>query len=486
MLFNKFIKQKNINNSPIYLKIQYFFFNQIKLKMLISQNKKKEILKSTKQTLEGSSIHAIPNITRNNYYLIKIVWIVCFLVSFSWCCWFMVRSINDYLEFGVTSLIEVKYEHKLKFPVITICYLNLIKSNSLNDLIRKNFGYIPSFNLYGMVVVKTREFYYSNQLEKLNLNETIISCNYNNLPCNLTDDFDDQFYDQNYGQCFRFNSGINRLGQTVEQKYSYQNGILNGLILNLYIGSSDQNNNAFSISHGMNIFINDKNYLDSTYSEGINISPGTTTKILIDKISLKKEQQPYSECTANLNTIDSYKSDIYKVTFSSNRSYLYSDCKIVCMQKIFYEKCNCQIVNALIYSSSTRFCLNNLTTESISKDYTCLYEAFALFSASSQYIEKCDCPIECEKTFYTSVNSVAQYPTMAFADYLRNTSSLIQLKFENTTNYFEDIKKSVARVEIFFDELKQTTISEKIKTETSDLIANLGGTLGLFLGKIKY
>ena len=84
----------------------------------------------------------------------------------------MVRSINDYLEFGVTSLIEVKYEHKLKFPVITICYLNLIKSNSLNDLIRKNFGSIPSFNLYGMVVVKTREFYYSNQLEKLNLNET--------------------------------------------------------------------------------------------------------------------------------------------------------------------------------------------------------------------------------------------------------------------------------------------------------------------------
>ena len=40
----------------------------------------------------------------------------------------------------------------------------------------------------------------------------------------------------------------------------------------------------------------------------------------------------------------------------------------------------------------------------------------------------------------------------------------------------------MARVEIFYDELKETIITESIKTETFDLIANLGGTLGLFLG----
>ena len=44
------------------------------------------------------------------------------------------------------------------------------------------------------------------------------------------------------------------------------------------------------------------------------------------------------------------------------------------------------------------------------------------------------------------------------------------------------MKKSVSRVQIYFNEMKETIISEKIKTEMSDLISNLGGLLGLFLG----
>ena len=44
------------------------------------------------------------------------------------------------------------------------------------------------------------------------------------------------------------------------------------------------------------------------------------------------------------------------------------------------------------------------------------------------------------------------------------------------------MRKSVARVEIFYDEMKETIISENIKMGPSELISNLGGTLGLFLG----
>jgi hypothetical protein len=450
--------------------------------MSILRKNKKEIIDLTKQTLEGSSIHAIPNIIRNKFYLVKIVWLACFLVSFGFCCWFMVRSINDYLTFSVTSQFEIKYENQLKFPIITICSLNFVKSNILNQKIRENFGYYPSFSLINMAKVKSRELFYSNSLDGFYLNETVMNCRYNNMECNFINDFEDQFYDFNYGQCFKFNSGKNMLGQMVEQKYIFQNGVLNGLILDLYIGSADENNNVFSMSQGMNIFINDKNHFDSTYSEGINISPGTTTKISIDKVSLKKEQKPYSECTANLNKVDSYKSDIYRRSFFSNISYSYIDCKFVCLQKMFDEECKCQIANMFIYSNRNRFCLDNLTIETINNDFDCLNKVYTTFSKSSEYIEKCDCPIECEKTYYMTKNSIAEFPTLTYSQYLKNFS-LIQLKYPNIT--YEKIKKSVARIEIFYDELKQITISEKIKTEMSDLIANLGGTLGLFLGIIK-
>ena len=101
------------------------------------------------------------------------------------------------------------------------------------------------------------------------------------------------------------------------------------------------------------------------------------------------------------------------------------------------------------------------------------------FFFSSDYLQKCNCPIECERTYFKWTSSIAEFPTLKYYHYLKN-STLIQTKYPNIT--YQELKKSVARVEIFYDELKETIITESIKTETFDLIANLGGTLGLFLG----
>ena len=72
----------------------------------------KEIRETTKETVENSSIHALPNIVRNKYIIIKIVWIVCFLISFGICCWFIIQSILDYLSYQVITNIKVNYESK--------------------------------------------------------------------------------------------------------------------------------------------------------------------------------------------------------------------------------------------------------------------------------------------------------------------------------------------------------------------------------------
>ncbi len=51
-----------------------------------------------------------------------------------------------------------------------------------------------------------------------------------------------------------------------------------------------------------------------------------------------------------------------------------------------------------------------------------------------------------------------------------------------SANSFDRVKGSVSRLSIFYDELKQTEMSEKVKMGLTDLIADAGGTLGLFLG----
>jgi hypothetical protein len=70
--------------------------------------KQKKIIDSVKETLESSSIHALPNIVRNKYLTIKLVWIVCFLLSSAVCSYLIFQSVSDYLKYDVVTQIEVK------------------------------------------------------------------------------------------------------------------------------------------------------------------------------------------------------------------------------------------------------------------------------------------------------------------------------------------------------------------------------------------
>jgi amiloride-sensitive sodium channel subunit alpha/amiloride-sensitive sodium channel subunit gamma len=46
----------------------------------------------------------------------------------------------------------------------------------------------------------------------------------------------------------------------------------------------------------------------------------------------------------------------------------------------------------------------------------------------------------------------------------------------------EDLKGGFIRIHIYYDSLDYTSITESVKFSGSDLISNIGGTLGLFIG----
>ena len=75
---------------------------------------------------------------------------------------------------------------------------------------------------------------------------------------------------------------------------------------------------------------------------------------------------------------------------------------------------------------------------------------------SDEYLEECNCPIECETDEYRWVYS--------FGDVLD-----------------PKMRKKII-IEMFYDEMRETVISEEKKTELTDLVATLGGILALFTG----
>ena len=302
------------------------------------------------------------------------------------------------------------------------------------------------------------------------INDLVISCKFKQKDCDLDKEFE-YYFDTQYGNCYRYNANQQ------DEKFVTQSGETNGLELEFLIGSSFKNNGYFSRENGFNIFIKNKSD-DSSFSEGVRISPGFSTDIIINKYSITKQPQPYSNCIANLDSVDSYGSECYKKTFTQlqnlNKTYSYVDCYKICYQKQVAIKCDCQTnYYDLVYDTKMRICLFENSTE---RDGPCMTNIWDDIAFKSSILSECDCPLECERNGYKYRSSSAQYPTLSYSKYLRSKSNLL-----NNTDY-DELRKSVARVNIYYENMKQTIITEEIKTKPSDLISNAGGLLGLFLG----
>ena len=276
-------------------------------------------------------------------------------------------------------------------------------------------------------------------------------------------------------------------GTKTQLKNVYLSGLMNSFELELFIGSAGLNDNLFSKENGFLIFVNNATF-DSIDSEGIQISPGHSTRIMINKFRIKKQPKPYSQCTENLKNADSYGSIYYKKAMNINeRNYHYQDCIYICFQKYLGDLCGCQssYFNEVFYSEM-RLCsisLSNMTNNV--DDYKCYQKAWSKFSdGSSRQMINCDCPLGCEETGYTYSVSSAEFPTKNYAQYLLN-HNIIKKRFLNVNKsliVFDDLKQSIARVQIFYNELIETLIEESPKMSAADLVSNIGGTFGLFLG----
>ena len=235
---------------------------------------------------------------------------------------------------------------------------------------------------------------------------------------------------------------------------------MNGLTLELFIGSAVDNNNMLSTENGFNIFINDER-IDSVTYEGISLPTGFTTNIEMKKHSIEKVPKPYSECTGDLTTIDAYKSECYKRTFSRDKPYHYNDCSKTCFNKYSAEVCGCQRPYYRKYYDNVRNCdgvVNYI------EDYQCVPNALLTFVQTPSILNACDCPIECESSFYQHSISLADFPTYKYANYLMNNSQLIKAKFPNQTlnrSVFQDLRQSVAKVNIFFDDFVEIIIPNR-------------------------
>jgi hypothetical protein len=251
---------------------------------------------------------------------------------------------------------------------------------------------------------------------------------------------------------------------------------MNGLRFQLVSNPMESNNSLLTMFTGFTVYVTENSNINTQYTDGVNVPLGFSTNIAIKKVVINKKEKPYSECIFDLSRIDSYPSQIFKTTFvSNNNSYSLDKCVDMCVQLHIVENCGCyDIGDGVSPDPSLRPCMNDT-------DLVCDTDSFTSF-VELNVKESCDCPQPCIKTKYETKKSLANFPSRAYADYLMSNSGFRDTYFNGTNLTFATLKGRIAAVNVFFNELSETTIIEKSKMSFQDVISDTGGVLGLFLG----
>ena len=428
-----------------------------------------EILNKAKELLENSTIHAIPQLIRTDFQLIRILWTISFVASSGLCGYFIFDGIKSYLEYEVITKIEFENDIPAVFPSIIICTRNAFSTNYSREFLKNislenKLDYNRQFKqvrTLGLIKAKSNQTL-DDEKRKLGLkfNEFVVKCEFDQLNCR-DEDFE-WLYDYKYGNCFIFNSGKDAYGQPILLKSTYQSGIFGQLSLEVYI---DDSLNPYSATHGIHLLINNRTMLINT-AEGIDLGMGTETNIGLNRNHYDKIPYPYSECRLPSVLKDP---SLYNAVLSMNVTYRQKDCINLCYQSHVIKTCKCHIVyyNDL---NSTRYCSTNA-------DFSCIDKVSASLNESLTTCPE-KCPQECEYEKFTYSVTSTSYPSKyRYENFIKNNQF-----FKNRTITYEEAKENMLKINIYFDELRTTQITEIESMTIPMLLSSLGGTLGLLLG----
>jgi hypothetical protein len=383
-----------------------------------------------KEILSASNAHAIPHLVGNKNKTLKMIWFLCFLISIGACLYFLNRTLSDYLNYTKVTSIDIIGEQPALFPTVTICN-------------RRDHG-LPLENI------------------------TLCQTNYDTDCQDNPENYFESFIDAYYGQCLRFNSGKKLDGNSINLLKGYYGSSNDGLWLNFKLNSVDRFGKLLLIIHNHTIPpLNMAN-------EDIKISPGRTNYITVHRTFSEKLGEPYNDCLKDPNSFKMNKKLIDYLA-KSGRAYSQKQCFELCFNLKYYETnpCNCTYnpwdqVFAKCYASVKKF----------SHLYNCSENFRTVFSENS-FEQKCKeyCPLECDSIEYSLTTYTLDYPTVGNISE-RDITKHFSSKFET----YEEVQRSFYSLIIYYKDLKYTFIKEEPNMVLADLVSNIGGLLGVFVG----
>lgn len=446
----------------------------------IKEEESNESIEFLKEWLRISKIHGLDRVVLSKKLPLRVIWIVGLLCSAGLCSFLIARIIMDFLRYEVKSHIREIYPKEVPFPRIVLCNLNPMVTPQANQYIRDYFAKTFKLkankyaDLYDHGINPDKElnylFYTTNYP---NVNETlkrsfgydfIVYCTYYYDSCTSDDII--PYYDTTSGNCYIINSSKYPNGS---ERRPYQSYIQDyGLRLLIYTGPPENETNYMfnpsSGKKGIKIRVEDPEY-DGVVLGGQQIAPGNHVQIIVNRIETKNMPSPYSNCMA-AESVDTPAAEQIK---KMGLKYTRKTCLYVCgqMNNLITVGCNSFTYPVI---PNTPLCTTRGQYEQLSK--------------IGLNLTSCDemCPIECDSVTYETSTSNAIWPNYN-SYYAAIRSKLFRDLFGDDEDMsYETVKQSFVAATIIYANIKYTEISETPNMMLVDLVAAIGGMMGLFLG----
>jgi len=282
----------------------------------------------------------------------------------------------------------------------------------------------------------------------VNLNDSLYNCSIGGAVCESNDFYSFKsrnIYSSNITTCYVLNGGRNSTGHSKEIQSTKTIGPLSTFQLKFIIP-----NNYYLI-----YYINDA-YVEPTSNEIAKfLLPGTANNFRLEKTVETKLEYPFNNCWERKNLPDTL---LVRQLSEANITYRQVNCVEICFLNFVQN-----------YASEHKISEDEARGKGVVKTY--------------DKDNKCKdlCPLECESTEYRISESTYSMKDFSnFEEYASKFIPYIEAKLNIRINSTE-LKKNILDIDIFFDSLKYTKISQTPKTTLSALVSNLGGSTGLFL-----
>ena len=434
-----------------------------------------------------SHVDCYPKIFHAETLTAKCIWTALLFIFTGLTATLVTLNITGFFNYEVVTKIEDFHQVPTEFPTVTVCDSNAFSTKEAQDLITDimlkefkedifNMSFMEAYRLLPTLYELTKMYVVSPDYPKANLTSLgfkylpFWDCQFNGITCNYTRDFR-YYYTYNYGNCWQFNSGFDFYGNVVPLKTTTLEDQNFGLTL--LLGLSNLNKYPLSDSKGIRLYVHNRTFLPIN-TEGFFLKPGEKTTIALKKTFYYNYPYPYSEC----QDLTSFKSELFTFTVNEYKNYRRFDCLNMCLQKNIIEYCDCYYTRFVNLYNNSRPCLN-LT------DYYCISEQKQALTGEN--ISKCEveCPLECDTISYEMQLSSLEFPSQEFYMLLSQNQTylrLVEVALQNDLSTYAIFKDNCLGFSVFYPKTEYTEVTVLPKILPIDLLSQIGGSLGMFLG----